>query len=176
MAVDLHELVKQPDVEQGEGFLEATGDGLVRQAGFADARRMVMSGDQGCGPVSQGLLGDYARVHGGAVNGSVKQLFVRDDTMARVQEQAGEHLVRKVAQHGLEIAPRGRRAFERAAPLKLYGQVAFLQFEDGQEFAGLGGPQAGLVFELLPPGSQQSPEPAETAQQTIGQFADRAAR
>jgi hypothetical protein len=99
-------VVEQADVEQGQGILQAPRDGLVRQAGLIHSGRVIVCGDQGRSAVTQCLFRHYAWVHRCAVYGAVEQFFEGNDPVTRIQEKAGEHLVRMITQDRLQASPR----------------------------------------------------------------------
>ena len=64
---------------------------------------MVVGEDNGRCIQFQTAFDHLPRVDAGAVDGPGKQDFIVDDAVAVIQEQAGEHLVRKPAQPGLDV-------------------------------------------------------------------------
>ena len=104
-------------------------------------------------------------MHLGAVDGAAEQLLEGQGTVARVQEQRREHLVRPRAQACGEIAPGAGRAGEGIAALQLGGQVAAAQLQCRGQAAGAGRAQAGQAHQVGRGTVEQHPQRAVVAEQ-----------
>ncbi|MNZ81345.1 hypothetical protein D3C78_1000080 [compost metagenome] len=90
--------------------------------------------------------------------------------MAGVEEQAGEHLVRLVAQARLEVVAHRLRAFQRRVALDPRGQVAAAHLQHRLQLGVLGRPQAQMGAEARQFGFQQLAQAAELGQQMARQI------
>ncbi|MNP32050.1 hypothetical protein D3C76_1252070 [compost metagenome] len=106
-------MVEHAHIHQRQGIFQALGEQAIGLARFGDAGRVVMGEDQRRRVVRQGALDHLARVDAGAVDGAVEQHLEGQHPVPAVEEQAGEHLVRLVAQARLEVVAHRLRAFQR---------------------------------------------------------------
>ncbi len=67
---------------------------LIRLAGFSYAGGVIMGEYDGGGIMKQGPPDDFTRVYTGPVYGAGEEFFKADHTVAVIQKQAGEHLLR----------------------------------------------------------------------------------
>ncbi|MNN01249.1 hypothetical protein D3C81_1138600 [compost metagenome] len=84
--------------------------------------------------------------------------------VAGVEEQAGEHLVRLVAQARLEVVAHRLRAFQRGVLAQLLGQVAPGHFQHRLQLGELGGAEAEMATEGGKIGLQQRTKTTELLQ------------
>ena len=174
-AVTHHEVVQQPDIQQGQRIFQPSRDGLVRQARFTHARWVIVRRDKRGGAVPQGLLGHHPWVDGGAVDGAVEQFLVRDDAMAGVQEQAGEHFVRVITQHGFQVLLGQVGTLEGTAAPDSLTKVAFRQFEHSHQLAAFCRPQARLLLQGIVLRLQKAAQAPKAGQQLLRDLHDRPA-
>src|SRR5271154_3419447 len=74
-AVPDDDVIQEANVDQREGLLHSLGDQLIRLAGLGDARRMIVSDDDGGAIALQRMLDDLARMHAGAVDRAAEQFL-----------------------------------------------------------------------------------------------------
>ena len=82
------EVIEHPDIHERQRFLQASRDELVRLAGLEHAGGVVVSEDQGCRVVQQGLPQDLAGVNARAIDGAAEELLEGNEPMAVVEVQA----------------------------------------------------------------------------------------
>ena len=99
------QVVEHPDVDEGEGVAQAHGDELVRVARLGDTRGVVVREDDRRSVVGQRLAEHFTRMDRRAVDGAAEEFLEDDQSVAVVEVEAAEHLVRPVAQlRGKEAA------------------------------------------------------------------------
>jgi hypothetical protein len=111
-------MVEEPHIDEGKRARELRGNAAVGLAGLAVPRRMIVAEDDGGGIVIKRTLDHFARINGCAVDGSPKHRLEADDSVARVEEQATEHLVREFAESGAKALRRVTRLLECPAPIE----------------------------------------------------------
>lgn len=100
------EVIEHPDVDQVQGVFQATRDGQIALAGFADATGMVVVKNGSGGVISHDLLDDFARMDAGPVDSAAEQFLDREDAVSLVEPDHPEDLVLKGADSQLQIAVR----------------------------------------------------------------------
>ena len=102
-------MVKDADVDQGQGIAQAAGDEFIGAAWLGDSRGVIVGEDQCCGIVRERLAHHLSRMHARAVDGAAKQFVEGDQTVPVIEVEAAEHLVGPIAQLcGQETARFGR--------------------------------------------------------------------
>ncbi len=96
---------------------------------------------------------------------SAEQLFVPDQTVTVVQEQAGEHLVRIAVQARLQIGAGGLGAVQDVPCAQLFAQVTAAHLKHRLQLGVLRLPEPFAPAEALLVGREQAPEPLELQQQ-----------
>ena len=158
-------MVQQADLDQGQGLLQALGDGAVGGRGVGAAGRVVVTDDHRRRIVAQRPPHHLARVHLGAVDGAGEQFLEGQRAVPGVQEQHREHLVRPCPQAAGEVAAGGDRVGEGVAAGQGRGKVAVAQLQGGGQLAGPGRTQAGQAGQLHRGAVQQRPQRAVAFQQ-----------
>ncbi|SON80167.1 conserved hypothetical protein [Xanthomonas phaseoli pv. phaseoli] len=130
------QVVKDPDVQEAEGFLQALGDLAVCFAGLRVPARVVVEEDEGDGVEPQGTFGDDPGMDFAAVDGASEQMLGGQDVVLGVEEDDAEDFVRQVGAAGDQVAAGLVGAVDSALALK-----ALLQ--DGR-----GGEQDALLVHL----------------------------
>ncbi len=130
------QVVKDPDVQKAEGFLQALGDLAVCFAGLRVPARVVVKEDEGDGVELQGTFGDDPGMDFAAVDGAGEQMLGGQDVVLGVEEDDAEDFVRQVSAAGDQVAAGLLGAVDSALALK-----ALLQ--DGR-----GGEQDALLVHL----------------------------
>jgi hypothetical protein len=108
------EMVKNPDVEQRQGLLQAVRDQPVRLAGLGVSARMVVKQNRRSCVELQRTLGNHARVDFAGINGAEEQVLRAQDPMTGVEEDDAEDFVSQVSTSGNQVNAR-LRGFSDAA-------------------------------------------------------------
>ena len=77
-------------VDEREGFGEAPGDGAVGGAGLGDAAWVLVERDERGSVVHHRPAHDHPEMHGGAVDGAVKDVLGEDRLVAVVEVDDAE--------------------------------------------------------------------------------------
>src|SRR5690625_23099 len=110
---------------------------------------MVVSNDQRGSIASQGQLHDFARVDAGSVDGSSKELFESDNSVAIVEQEAGKHFVRIIAQPRLQKVASLIRAAQGLATLQSFPKMPPTHFKNSLQLGIFCWTQALMSSELL---------------------------
>lgn len=155
--VTYDQVVQQPDIEELERRLYAPGDALIGLAGLGDPGRVIVGEDYGRRIDLQGLLDDFPGVDTGAVDSAAEQLLERQDTMAVIQVQAAEQLVRQVPEPGHQKSFGVRRAANGVTYRQALLVIAPGKLRDGLEYAKSYVAKAGFGSKEAVLGVQQPP-------------------
>jgi hypothetical protein len=88
-----HDMIEQAYLNEQQCLRQLHRDRAICFARLSHTARMVVRQDQRRRIVGERTLHHLSGIYGGAVDGASEQLFVPDQPMARVQEQAAEHFV-----------------------------------------------------------------------------------
>ena len=117
-------MIEHPDVHQGQGVPQTSGNQFVGLAGLGDAGRVIVGQDHGRGIAAERQLDDLAGMDTGAVNRATENLVKSNDSVAIVQEQAAKDLMFAVPKPSPKEFPGGPRIGQRRAGQHLFGIVA----------------------------------------------------
>ena len=169
MAIADDEVIKDADIHQGQGVLEALGNAQVGLARFGDPGGMVMSENDGGGAEFEGAAHHFARVDAGAVDGAVEELLVPQHLVAVIEEEAGEDFMGIVVELALDEGPGGLRAGQGVAPVHLGGQVTPAHLQHRLELHILGGAESLVFTESFLIGREKAPQAVKVGKQVTGQ-------
>ena len=129
-----------------------------------------MPEDDRRGIVMQGTLQDLAWVHSSTIHGTSKQLFVADQPVTGVEEQATEHLVGQIRQPGPKVAYCILRGAEGASVGNRRLQVAPAGLQGCLDPGDPGRPEAWRLSQSGRAGRQHAAQVAASAQQPVTQL------
>ena len=93
-----NDVIEQRDVHQAAGPLQLSGHLAVVRAGRGIARWMVVNGHHGRGIQLEGSSDEFARKHGGAVEGTLEHFLNGQDVVPGVQKDHCEDLPVAIAE------------------------------------------------------------------------------
>jgi hypothetical protein len=124
-------MVEKPHIDERKRARELCRNAAVCLARLAIPRRVIVAEDDGRSVVIERSLDDLAGIDGCAVYGPAKQRLEADDTVARVEKETTENLVREVAEPGAKALGRITRFLEYPAPIERPFEMASPELDSG---------------------------------------------
>jgi hypothetical protein len=104
-----YNVIKEANVDEAQGLLQALSDELVGLRRFCDSARVWVGEDHGRGVLLERFLDDFPRVYRCAVDRALEHFLIADEPMPFVEEDHGEDFSFKCAKfEGEVVASRSR--------------------------------------------------------------------